>query len=60
VERLSNVHALDGSNAASLDETVPRCCPNTPIRKIARSVHEEARDVAREIGKTSEYCDSKR
>jgi IS5 family transposase len=36
------------------------CCPNTPIRKIARSVHEEARDVAREIGKTSEYSQSKR
>ena len=29
-----------------------RCCPNTPIRKIARSVHESARDVARDIAKT--------
>ena len=25
-----------------------RCCPNTPMRKIARSIHEQARDVARE------------
>ena len=25
-----------------------RCCPNTPMRKIARSVHDSARDVARE------------
>lgn len=24
-----------------------RCCPNTPVRKIARSFHEAARDVAR-------------
>ena len=32
-----------------------RCCPNTPTRKIARSVHESARDVAREIAKTDEY-----
>jgi transposase len=37
-----------------------RCCPNTPIRKIARSVHEEARDVGRAIGKTPEYGQSRR
>ena len=36
------------------------CCPNTPIRKIARSVHEESRDVGRAIGRTQEYIDSKR
>jgi hypothetical protein len=29
-----------------------RCCPNTPNRKIARSIHESARDVARDIAKT--------
>ncbi len=27
-----------------------RCCPNTPVRKIARSIHEKARDIARAIG----------
>jgi transposase len=37
-----------------------RCCPNTPIRKIARSVHEDARDVGRAIAKTPEYGQSKR
>lgn len=37
-----------------------RCCPNTPIRKIARSVHEESRNVVREIAKTPEYSQSKR
>ena len=36
------------------------CCPNTPIRKIARSVHEDARDVGRAIAKTPEYAQSKR
>lgn len=36
------------------------CCPNTPIRKIARSVHEGARDVGRAIGKTPEYAQSRR
>lgn len=33
----------------------PRCCPNTPIRKIVRSVHEAARDIARQIAKTEKY-----
>jgi transposase len=41
-----------------------RCCPNTPVRKIARSVHEAARDVARNIAKTTAYpqswCDRKK
>jgi transposase len=37
-----------------------RCCPNTPMRKITRSVHEEARDVARRIRKTPEYARSRR
>lgn len=37
-----------------------RCCPNTPIRKIARSVHESARDVARAIAKTSAYKQSRK
>jgi transposase len=32
-----------------------RCCPNTPKRKIARSIHERARDVARHIAKTPQY-----
>lgn len=37
-----------------------RCCPNTPTRKIARSVHESARDVARAIAKTDEYKQSRK
>lgn len=41
-----------------------RCCPNTPVRKIARSVHEAARDVARGIATTSAFrqswCDRKK
>jgi transposase len=37
-----------------------RCCPNTPIRKIARSVHESARDVARRIGTSDQYRRSRR
>lgn len=37
-----------------------RCCPNTLIRKIARSVHESARDVARNIAKTGVYEQSRK
>jgi len=37
-----------------------RCCPNTPLRKIARSIHEGAREVARFIAKTPEYKRSRR
>ncbi|WP_330208710.1 IS1182 family transposase [Pseudomonas sp. Z13] len=32
-----------------------KCCPNTAFRKIARSVHEAARDVARRIAATPAY-----
>ena len=37
-----------------------RCCPNTPFRKIARSIHEAARNVARDIAKTSAYQQSRK
>jgi hypothetical protein len=37
-----------------------RCCPNTLFRKIVRSVHESARDVARAIAKTDAYKRSRK
>jgi transposase len=37
-----------------------RCCPKTPIRKIARSIHEPARDVARRVSTTEQYRRSRR
>jgi IS5 family transposase len=37
-----------------------RCCPNTPSRKVTRSVHEAARDVVRRIKHTPEYWQSRR
>jgi transposase len=33
----------------------PRCCPNAPARKVPRSIHEGARDLARNIAKTGAY-----
>jgi hypothetical protein len=41
-------------------ELKPRCCPNTPGRKIPRSIHEGARDLARAIAKTDAYATSRR
>ena len=38
----------------------PRCCPNTPARKVPRSIHEGARDMARAIATTDEYVTSRR
>ena len=37
-----------------------RCCPNTPARKVTRSIYEAARDVARDIAKTDAYVTSRR
>lgn len=33
----------------------PRCCPNTPARKIPRDIDEDARDVARALARTPDY-----
>ncbi len=37
-----------------------RCCPHTPIRKIRRSIHEDARNVARAVAKTHLYKQSRK
>lgn len=36
-------------------ELKPRCCPNMPMRKVPRDIHEDARDVAQTIATTPEY-----
>ena len=38
----------------------PRCCPSRPARKVLRSIHEGARDVARGIARTEAYAVSRR
>jgi transposase len=38
----------------------PRCCPSTPARKVPRSIHEGARDMARQIAKSWEGGTSRR
>ena len=41
-------------------ELKPRCCPKAPARKVPRSIHEGARDMARDIAKTDAYVTSRR
>src|SRR6266581_1035261 len=41
-------------------ELKPRCCPKMPARKVPRSIHEQARDVARDVAKTDAYVKSRR
>jgi len=41
-------------------EMKPRCCPNTPARKVPRSIHEAVRDRARDIARTDAYLTSRR
>ena len=41
-------------------ELKPRCCPNTPARKVTRSIYEGARDFARDIATTDAYVTSRR
>jgi Transposase DDE domain len=38
----------------------PKCCPNTPMRKVPRSVFEAARDKTRAIAQTEAYLVSRR
>jgi len=37
-----------------------QCCTNTPFLKVTRSVHESARDVAREVARTPDYQRTRR
>lgn len=38
----------------------PQCSPNMPARKLLRSIHESARDMARDIAQTDAYVTSRR
>jgi transposase len=37
-----------------------RCCPNEPARKLPRSIHEGARDMARRVSEENEWLVSRR
>lgn len=37
-----------------------QCCPHTPVRQIPRDLHEDARDVARDLAKTEAFEQSRR
>ena len=37
----------------------PRCCPKAPARKVLRSIHEGARNLARDLAATDAYVASR-
>ena len=37
-----------------------QCCPNVELRKVVRSIHESARDVARAVRQTADYRRTRR
>lgn len=37
-----------------------QCCPGQPVRKVARSIHEGARDLARDLSESDAYITSRR
>jgi IS5 family transposase len=41
-------------------ELKERCCPKTPVRKVPRSIHERAREVARSLAGTPAFERSRR
>jgi len=61
---LVDAHGMMRYRASKLDcercSLKPQCCPNEPARKIPRSIHEGARDMARDIAKTEAYVTSRR
>jgi hypothetical protein len=59
ITKAGTINYLASQHDCSVCPLKPRCCPNAPVRKIARSLHEDARDEARRIRKTAEYQQSR-
>ncbi|HXE38776.1 MAG TPA: IS1182 family transposase [Azonexus sp.] len=59
ITKAGTIIYLASQHDCSVCPMKPRCCPNAPVRKIARSIHEDARDVARRIRKTDQYQQSR-
>ena len=55
----TRIYRSRNTDCASCD-LKDKCCPDTPVRKITRSVFEHARDVVRRLRGTPEYEQSKR
>ena len=55
VTKANNIHYRASKTDCEPCPLKEQCCPNTHTRKVVRSVHEAARDVARGIAGTPEY-----
>src|SRR5450631_3569896 len=58
--RGSIIASLCSTSNANVPSAKVGCCPHTPTRKIRRSIHEPARDVARAIAKSRLYKQSRK
>jgi hypothetical protein len=60
---VTKANEIKYSSRTSDCDTCPmkqRCCPNTDVRKVTRSLYEPARDVARTVRKTPAYRRTRR
>lgn len=55
ITRADTVIYRSSQSACAACPMKAQCCPNMPFRKIARSIHENAREVARRIALTEAY-----
>jgi|TARA_B100000315_G_scaffold205149_1_gene198805 transposase len=60
VTKANAIHYRARASDCSSCPMKARCCPNTLLRKVSRSVHETARDVVRGIHATAKYQQSLR
>ena len=60
ITRVNTIHYRASQSDCTVCPFKERCCPNSPARKVTRSVHEAARDVARGIARTDEYRRTRR
>jgi hypothetical protein len=56
---LAPFYSDPGRPSIELCSLKPRCSPSAPARKLLRSIHEGARDLARDIAKTEAYQSSR-
>ena len=60
ITKANTINYMSSQHDCKLCPLEEQCCPNTVKRKVTRSVHEAARDVARAVARTEDYRRSRR
>ena len=55
VHKSAHLHYRASMRDCKICPLKQQCCPKDPVRKVMRSIHEEARDVARALAKTKAF-----